>query len=113
FAMLTSDTGHVPFFARGYKQQLTATKRQRNLFTQLDANQQDLSARFAANPALTNAQFLAMYFSSFQAIVNATDAFIRSGGDPRAASRSEERRVGKEGGSRWGPEDEKKKRQCR
>src|SRR5678810_313055 len=27
FALLTSDTGHVPFFARGYKQQITALKR--------------------------------------------------------------------------------------
>jgi len=86
FALLTSDTGRVPFFERGYKQQVTALKRQRNVYSQLDANQATLSARFAANPALTNAQFLAMYFSSFQQIVSATDFFIRSGGDPRAAS---------------------------
>ena len=86
FALLTSDTGHVPFFARGYKQRITSAKRQRNLFTQLDANQQDLSARFAANPALTNAQFVAMYFSSLQEIVSATDYFIRANGNPRAAS---------------------------
>ncbi len=86
FALLTSDTGRVPFFARGYKQQITALKRQRNLFTNLDANQADLSARFATNPGLTNAQFVAMYFPSFQEIVNATDLFIRSNGDPRAAS---------------------------
>src|SRR5215212_9758744 len=86
FALLTSDTGHVPFFARGYKQRINAAKRQRNVFSQLDANQQDLSARFAANPALTNGQFVAMYFGSFQEIVNATDYFIRANGDPRAAS---------------------------
>jgi len=86
FALLTSDTGHVPFFARGYKQQITAAKRQRNLFTQLDANQQNLSARFASNPSLTNAQFVAMYFGSFQEIVSATDYFIRANGNPRAAS---------------------------
>lgn len=86
FALLTSDTGHVPFFARGYKQQITALKRQRNVYTQLDANQQKLSQRFATNPALTNAQFLAMYFPSMQEIVNATDYFIRSGGNPRASS---------------------------
>ena len=86
FALLTSDTGHVPFFARGYKQRITSAKRQRNLFTLLDANQQDLSARFAANPALTNAQFVAMYFASLQEIVSATDYFIRANGNPRAAS---------------------------
>ena len=86
FATLTSDTGRVPFFARGYKQQITALKRQRNVYSLLDANQPELSARFATNPALANAQFLAMYFSSFQDIVRATDYFIRSGGNPRAAS---------------------------
>jgi hypothetical protein len=86
FALLTSDTGHVPFFARGYKQQITALKRQRNVYTQLDANQQKLSLRFAVNPALTNAQFLAMYYPSMQEIVNATDYLIRSNGDPRASS---------------------------
>lgn len=86
FALLTSDTGHVPFFARGYKQQVTALKRQKNIYTQLDANQHDLSARFATNPALANAQFLAMYFSSFQEIVTATDYFIRSSGNPRASN---------------------------
>lgn len=86
FALLTSDTGHVPFFARGYKQQITALKRQRNVYTQLDANQQKLSQRFAVNPALTNAQFLAMYFPSMQEIVTATDYLIRSNGDPRASS---------------------------
>ena len=86
FALLTSDTGRVPFFARGYKQNITALKRQRNAFTALDANATQLSQRFATNPGLTNAQFLAMYFSSFQEIVNATDLLIRSNGEPRASS---------------------------
>lgn len=86
FALLTSDTGRVPFFARGYKQQITALKQQRNVFSLLDANRAELSARFATNPELANAQFLAMYFSSFQEIVSATDYFIRSGGNPRASA---------------------------
>ena len=85
FALLTSDTGGVPFFARGYKQEVTALKRKQNLFTLLDANQPNLSARFATTPTLANAQFIAMYFPSFQEIVTATDLFIRSSGDPRAA----------------------------
>ena len=86
FVMLTSDTGRVPFFARGYKQQVTALKQQRNVYSLLDANRAELSSRFATNPALANAQFLAMYFSSFPEIVSATDYFIRSGGNPRAAA---------------------------
>jgi hypothetical protein len=85
FALLTSDTGRVPFFKRGYKVQITAMKRQKNVFTLFDANAHDLSARFATNPALANAQFVAMYFPSMQEIVNATDLFVRSNGDPRAA----------------------------
>lgn len=86
FAMLTSDTGHVPFFIRGYKHEISALKRQRNIYTNLDANQQQLSQRFATNPALANAQFLAMYFSTFQEIVNAVDLMVRANGNPRAAS---------------------------
>ncbi len=86
FALLTSDTGRVPFFARGYKQEITAIKRQKNAYSLLDANQPELSARFATNPELANAQFLAMYFTTFPEIVSATDYFIRSGGNPRSAA---------------------------
>ena len=39
-------------------------KRKANAYTSLDANQEKLSARFTANPALANAQFVAMYFPS-------------------------------------------------
>src|ERR1700759_1996696 len=90
FAMLTSDTGHVPFFALNYKKEIKALKQQKNIFSQLDAGQQELSQRFATNPALANAQFVAMYFPSFQEIVNATDKFTistnpRSAADPRLA----------------------------
>lgn len=84
--MLTSDTARVPLFERDYRQRMMALKRQRNVYTSLDANQEKLSARFAANPSLTNAQFLALYFPSFQEIVNATNYFMQSQGDPRAAS---------------------------
>lgn len=85
FAMLTSDTGRVTFFARGYKQQIQAEKKAKGIVTQLDANQQKLQARFATNPGLSNAQFLAMYFSSMQELTTAVDFFNRSNGNPRAA----------------------------
>jgi hypothetical protein len=86
FAMLTSDTGKVTFFARGYKQEMAALKKQRGAFTNLDANQQQLQQRFAASPALANAQFVAMYFSSMQELTTAMDLFIRANGEPRRAS---------------------------
>ena len=86
FALLTSDTGHVPFFARGYKQEIKALKQQKSVYTNLDANQQQLSQRFATSPALANAQFVAMYFNSLQELSSAIDLFVRSNGNPRAAS---------------------------
>src|SRR5689334_24370769 len=39
FAMLTSDTGLVPFFERGDKARMTAMKRAKDVYSQLDANQ--------------------------------------------------------------------------
>jgi hypothetical protein len=86
FAMLTSDTGKVTFFARGYKQEMTALKKQKGAFTNLDANQQQLSQRFATSPALANAQFVAMYFSSMQELSTAIDLLVRSNGEPRRAN---------------------------
>jgi len=86
FAMLTSDTGKVTFFARGYKKDMTALKQQRNGYTNLDANQQKLSQRFATTPSLANAQFAAMYFSSMTELSNAVDLLVRSNGEPRRAS---------------------------
>src|SRR5262245_37433853 len=50
FAMLTSDTGHVPFFERGYKQTLVAAKRQKHVFSKLDATQNALSDLLHVNP---------------------------------------------------------------
>src|SRR3954470_8927123 len=47
FAMLTSDTGKVTFFTRGYRQEMTALKKQRGVYTNLDANQEKLQQRFA------------------------------------------------------------------
>lgn len=86
FAMLTTDTGKVTFFTRGYKQEMTALKKQKGAFTNLDANQQQLSQRFASNPALANAQFVAMYFPSMQELSNAIDLLVRSNGEPRRAN---------------------------
>src|SRR3569833_355346 len=86
FALLTSDTGKVTFFSRGYRQEMLALKKQRGVYTNLDANMQQLQQRFAASPALANAQFVAMYFSSMQELANAIDLFVRANGEPRRAS---------------------------
>jgi hypothetical protein len=65
FAMVQDDSSLVPYFRRGYKNNLNAIKSRSNIVTQLDANNARLHARFASNPQLVNAQFLALYFDTF------------------------------------------------
>jgi len=86
YALLTADTARIPFFRRGYRPRMKELKAQRNVYTQLDANAEALSARFACGKALVNGQFVPLYFSSFEQIQQVVDAFLRSGGDPRAAN---------------------------
>jgi hypothetical protein len=84
--MLTSDTARVPLFTRNYRESIRDIRSKRGVFTQLDANADNLSARFRVNPSLVNGQFIPFYFSSFQQIQQVTELFVRSDGDPRAAS---------------------------
>ncbi|MFL5614709.1 MAG: hypothetical protein ACJ796_13695 [Gemmatimonadaceae bacterium] len=86
YALLTGDTARVPFFHRGYRQSMRQLRTSRSVFTQLDANADKLSARFVANPALVNGQFLPFYFSSFQQMQRVIDLFVQTGGDPRATN---------------------------
>lgn len=86
YALLTQDTARVPFFQRSYRQRMRAMKNQRNVYTQLDANADQLASRFVANPALVNGQFVPFYFSSFEQIQQVVGAFLQSGGDQRAAT---------------------------
>jgi hypothetical protein len=84
--MLQEDTTFVPFFKRGYSTNMTVLKNRSNVVTQLDANRDRLRARLVANPQLVNAQFVPLSFSSWTDLSQAVDVFIRSDGNPRAAS---------------------------
>jgi hypothetical protein len=86
YAMLTRDTATVPFFERGYRDRMTQLKAQRNVYTQLDANRDKLSARFTVNPGLVNGQFVPLYFASWQELQQMVSLFLQAGGDPRASS---------------------------
>jgi len=86
YAMLTADTARIPFFRRGYRQRMRDLKAQRNVFTQLDANGEQLSSRFRVNPGLVNGQFVPLYFSSFDQIQQVVTLFLQSGGDRRSVS---------------------------
>jgi len=89
FAMISDDTTLVPYFRRGYRTEMAGLKSRANTVTQLDANNARLRARIAINPGLVNAQFLALYFDSFDAMASAVDVFYRAEGNPRAASNQE------------------------
>jgi hypothetical protein len=87
--MIQDDSTLVPFFKRGYKAEMNDLKRRSNVTTQLDANISNLRNRFATNPRLVNAQFIPLYFSSLDELVQVMDLFERSDGNPRAASNQE------------------------
>ncbi len=85
-AMLTSDTAKVPFFKPNYRSQMQVLKNQQNVLSQLDANRETLAARFRTNPELANsAQFLPLYFGSWEDMKTAATHFIETEGDPRRA----------------------------
>ena len=85
FAMLTSDTTLVPWFRRGYRTDMQALRTRSNAVTQLDANRERLTSRFAVNRELVNAQFLGMQFATFDQLNQAANIFLQAEGDIRAA----------------------------
>lgn len=93
FAMLQDDTTLVPYFRRDYRQRMTEVKRRAKAMTQLDVERDRLRAMLAANPRLTNAQFLALNFSTWDTFQRSIDLFLRAGGDPRRAGSEQEFRV--------------------
>ena len=90
YALLQEDTTFVPFFRRGYSTEMTVLKNRANAVSQLDANRDKLRARLALNPQLINAQFVPLSFSSWNEMTQTIDLFIRSNGNPRAASSMEQ-----------------------
>lgn len=88
FAMLQEDTTLVPFYRRGYRDQMIVLKNRANVVTQLDANREKLRARLALNPSLVNAQFVPLAFGSWDELSQVADLFLQAEGDPnRAQSR--------------------------
>jgi hypothetical protein len=89
FAMLQADTTLIPYFKRGYVDRMEALKRRANVQSQLDLNAEQLQKRIEVNPAIINAQFLALQASSFDNLMSAAELFLRAEGDPnRGGSQS-------------------------
>jgi hypothetical protein len=85
FAMLQDDTAKVPFFRRGYREQMIVTKNRQNVTTLLDTNRDRLRAGLAARPQLINAQFFPFQVASWEETRQFVDFFLRAEGDPRRA----------------------------
>jgi hypothetical protein len=87
YALLTPDSTLVPYFRRGYRDQMIALRRQRGVTSLLDANRARLLERVAVQPSLaTGPQFMPFYFASWEQLRQVVDLFIRAGGNPRATN---------------------------
>ena len=81
FAMLQQDTTRVPFFRRGYRDAMVVEKNRRGVTTLLDQNRDKLVTRFAVNRNLVGAQFVALYFGSWDDLQKGIDLFLQAQGD--------------------------------
>lgn len=93
FAMLQADTTKVPYFRRGYRDRMIVERNRRNITTLLDQNRAALSARFAVNRNLIGAQFVALYFGSWDEMSRAIDLFLQARGDPGRATQQGQQAV--------------------
>ncbi len=85
FAMLQTDSSRIPYFRRDYRSALADERSRLQATTLLDGNATTLRARMAANPGLTAAQFIPLYFTSWEDLQQAAETFLQLNGDPRAA----------------------------
>ena len=83
FAILQRDTARVPFFERGYAQRYLAQKTAANIVTIFDANRDRLEPRLVGNPQLVNAQFLPLYFATWEDMTRSIDLTLEVEGDAR------------------------------
>ncbi|MCC6927720.1 MAG: hypothetical protein IT359_01905 [Gemmatimonadaceae bacterium] len=90
FAMLQDDQSLVPYFRLGYPASIAGVRPAGGVF---DQNRAALQARFATNANLTSAQFLALYFASWDDLRRGVDRFLRDEGDVRLARSQEELRM--------------------
>ncbi|MBV6521730.1 MAG: hypothetical protein MNPFHGCM_01874 [Gemmatimonadaceae bacterium] len=85
FAMLQADSTLVPYFRPGYRTHIEAVRRERRVTTTLDASRERLSSYIDANPRLISAQFLPLYFQTWEEMREGFDLFLSADGNPRRA----------------------------
>lgn len=87
FALLQDDTAAVPIFDRGYRERITVLKNTRGLYTAFDTARDELARSGASY--LMNAQFIALYFGTWDEMQQAFTYFLRANGNPNSANNSE------------------------
>lgn len=90
FALLQQDSSLVPFFRRGYTDDLTVLKNRANVITQLDVNRDKLRNGLGSSRTLIGAQFVPFYFSSVDEMRTVIDHFISAQGNPQSARSQQE-----------------------
>ena len=86
FAMLQGDSTRVPFFRRGYRDSVVAMRKRMNVLSMIDANREQLASRFRAFPNLVSAQFIPLYFGTWEETRQSAELFLRNNGEARNAA---------------------------
>jgi len=86
FAMIQDDTTQVPYFRRGYRDQMVVLKNQQNVTTLLDEHRAALRARLGVNRDLVGSQFLALQFETWDVMQEAIQYFLQAEGQPGRVS---------------------------
>ena len=89
FALIQEDTAVVPLFDRGYRDRIAVIKNSRSIVTDLDTSSARLGAIVASRPTLLNAQFLALYFGTWEELVQAFEYFFRAEREPNRSTSQE------------------------
>ena len=76
YAMVQQDTTLVPYFRRGYRDQLIAIKNRANVHTNLDRYRTQLREQMASSQTIVGGQFLPLYFDSWDEMRAAIDTFL-------------------------------------
>ncbi len=89
FALLQADSSLVPYFRLDYRRRVEDAKRRSGTRTQLDERAPDLTPQLSSYPSLTSAQFLPLYFVTWEEMLRGIQLFLRDGGDVRRAPNRE------------------------
>ena len=85
FTLLESDSSRVPYFRRGYRDSVLAARKRASVVSMIDANRDKLASRFIAFPNLVSAQFIPLYFGTWEETRQSAELFLRTQGDPNQA----------------------------